>query len=95
MKESNRHGLTAREASLHRLGGCYQTRHRVLIEEANGIGHSRLCSLVKSIAELKRAVARWLMFHLALSDWVREIELERRPQVLPFKQLARRLVRVA
>ena len=88
MKESNQHGLTARERIASQARRVViKLGTAVLIGEANGIAHSRLSSLVKSIAELKRAGREVLIVSSgAIGLGAERLKLERRPQVLPLKQ---------
>lgn len=88
MKESNQQVLTAREqiaAQARRV--VIKLGTAVLIGETSGIAHSRLLSLVKSIAELKRAGREVLIVSSgAIGLGAESLKLERRPQVLPLKQ---------
>ncbi len=88
MKESNQHGLRARERIASQARRVViKLGTAVLIGEANGIAHSRLSSLVKSIAELKRAGREVLIVSSgAIGLGAERLKLERRPQVLPLKQ---------
>lgn len=89
MKQSNQHILTAREhiASQSRRV-VIKLGTAVLVEEASGIAHGRLYSLVKSIAELKRAGREVLIVSSgAIGLGAERLKLERRPpQALPLKQ---------
>ena len=97
MKESNQHGLTARERIASQARRVViKLGTAVLIGEANEIAHSRLHSLVKSIAELKRAGREVLIVSSgAIGLGAERLKLERRPKSCPSSKLAPRLVRVA
>ena len=88
MKESDQYGLMARERIASQARRVViKLGTAVLIGEANGIAHSRLYSLVESIAELKRAGREVLIVSSgAIGLGAERLKLERRPQVLPLKQ---------
>jgi len=88
MKESDQYGLMARERIASQARRVViKLGTAVLIGEANGIAHSRLYSLVESIAELKRAGREVLIVSSgAIGLGAERLKLERRPKVLPLKQ---------